>query len=94
MKIQSLIAVAAAALTLAGCLNMPTPPVQITGTRVSSLNYEQFDCSRLLVEQDALVRREGVLVAAQDQRVRTSQMQAFWCIGFATRHEPRVSLAL
>lgn len=78
MKLIKCAAVVAAMLSLAGCLNMPTPPVQITGTRVSTLNYEQFDCDRLLIEQDALARREAQLVAAQDQRVRTSQMQAFW----------------
>lgn len=66
------------AVALTGCLNMPTPPVQITGARVSQLNYIQFDCAQLLVEQDSLSRRESVLVAAQEQRIRTSQTQAFW----------------
>lgn len=72
------IAIVAAALTLGACLNMPTPPVQITGSYQSTLQYEQFDCGRLVAEQDSLSRRESQLVAAQEQRVRTSQMQAFW----------------
>jgi hypothetical protein len=72
------IALLAGCLVLAGCLNMPTPPVQITGSYQSTLQYEQFDCPRLYAELDSLNRREGQLVAAQEQRVRTSQMQAFW----------------
>jgi len=64
--------------TLAGCMNMPTPTNQITGTYVSGLNYEEYDCQRLTVESDALARREAQLEAAQQQRVKTSQMQAFW----------------
>lgn len=65
-------------VAVTGCLNMPTPPVQITPAYVSGLNYEQFDCNRLYVELDSLSRRESQLVAAQEQRVRSSQMQAFW----------------
>lgn len=71
-------ALAAVAASLAGCMNMPTPPVQITGAYQSTLQYEQFDCPRLYAELDSLSRRESQLVAAQEQRVRTSQMQAFW----------------
>lgn len=76
MKTLKYIAVAAS-LALAGCLNMPTPAVQIAPAYVSGLNYEQFDCTRLYVELDSLNRRESQLVAAQEQRVRSSQMQAF-----------------
>ena len=61
-----------------GCMNMPTPASQITGSYTSGLNYESFDCSRLAVELDSLARRENQLVIAQEQRVKTSQMQAFW----------------
>lgn len=76
MKIR--LAALASAVVLSGCLNMPTPPVQITGSYQSTLQYEQFDCARLTAEADSLSRREAQLVAAQEQRVRTSQMQAFW----------------
>ena len=68
----------AGASLLGGCLNMPTPENKITGAYVSGLNYEQFECTRLLAEHDSLSRRESQLVAAQQQRVKTSQMQAFW----------------
>lgn len=67
-----------APLLLMGCLNMPTPPVQITGAYVTGANYESFDCARLYAEQDSLSRREAQLVAAQEQRIRSSQVQAFW----------------
>lgn len=63
---------------LTGCMNMPTPTNQITGTYVSGLNYEEFDCQRLAVEGDTLARREAQLEAAQQQRIKSSQMQAFW----------------
>ena len=63
---------------LAGCLNMPTPPSQITGAHVSGVQYDNFDCSRLSVEMDSLARRENQLVIAQEQRIKTSKTQAFW----------------
>jgi hypothetical protein len=61
-----------------GCMNMPTPPSQITGSYTSGLKYESFDCSQLSVELDSLARRENQLVTAQEQRRKTSEMQAFW----------------
>lgn len=71
--------ISVAALTLlAGCMNMPTPSSQITGAYSSGLKYESFECPRLAVEVDSLARRENQLVIAQEQRLKTSQMQAFW----------------
>ncbi len=64
--------------SLVGCMNMPTPTAQISSAYVSSLRYETFDCSRLTVEVDSLARRENQLVSAQEQRIKTSQTQAFW----------------
>ncbi len=63
---------------LAGCANMPTPTSQITGSYTSGLRYEDFECSRLSVEVDSLARRENQLVIAQEQRIKSSQTQAFW----------------
>lgn len=63
---------------LIGCANMPTPPSQITGAYVSGLRYEDFDCRKLTVEFDSLSRRESQLTIAQEQRIKTSQAQAFW----------------
>jgi hypothetical protein len=71
------LAVAPLAL-LVGCLNMPTPTSQITGSYTSGLRYESFECSRLSAELDSLARRENQLVIAQEQRIKTSQTQAFW----------------
>jgi hypothetical protein len=78
---KKLIVVALTVLTstfLAGCMNMPTQSSQITGSYTSGLRYDSFDCSRLKVELDSLARRENQLVIAQEQRYKTSQMQAFW----------------
>ena len=63
---------------LVGCLNMPTPASQIKGFYTSGLKYKTYDCSRLSIEIDSLARRENQLVAAQEQRYKTSQIQAFW----------------
>ncbi|MBU4233756.1 MAG: hypothetical protein KKD99_10615 [Proteobacteria bacterium] len=63
---------------LVGCMNMPTQSSQITGSYTSGLRYDSFECSRLAVELDSLARRENQLVIAQEQRIKTSQMQAFW----------------
>jgi hypothetical protein len=65
-------------LGAAACLNMPTPTAQITGAYTSGLRYDQFDCGKLAAEADSLARRENTLVIAQEQRVKSSQMQAFW----------------
>ena len=70
--------VALSVLALTGCMNMPTPPAQISSAYVSPLKYEPFDCSRLTVEQTSLTRRENQLVTAQGQRIKTSETQAFW----------------
>lgn len=68
----------ATSVFIVGCANMPTPPSQITSSYTSGLRYESFDCSRLSVELDSLARRENQLVIAQEQRIKTSQTQAFW----------------
>lgn len=59
-------------------MNMPTPSSQITGSYTSGIRYENYECSRLGIELAALARRENQLVIAQDQRVKTSEIQAFW----------------
>ena len=63
---------------LTGCLNMPTAPSQIAPAYTSGLEYESFDCSRLAIELASLTRRENQLVVAQEQRRKTSEVQAFW----------------
>jgi hypothetical protein len=65
-------------ILLGSCMNMPTPTSQITGSYTSGLNYEKFDCTKLSAEVDSLARRENQLVIAQEQRIKTSQTQAFW----------------
>ena len=80
MKKKSMMAILAVFLLtpLVGCMNMPTPTSQITGAYVSGLKYESFDCSRLSAELGSLSRRENQLVTAQQQRIKTSETQAFW----------------
>lgn len=61
-----------------GCMNMPTKPSQITGSYVSGFRYEEFDCPHLSAELNSLARRENQLVIAQEQRIKTSEVQAIW----------------
>ena len=76
--LQSAVIASASIFALNSCMNMPTPASQITGSYTSGLNYEEFDCTKLSAEVDSLARRENQLVIAQEQRVKTSQTQAFW----------------
>lgn len=68
----------AMACFLAGCMNMPTKPAQITGIPASGAAYKGWDCDQLLLEYDHLRDREQTLVIAQEQRYKTSEQQAFW----------------
>jgi hypothetical protein len=63
---------------LSACMNMPTPTSQITGSHNSGIRYDGYGCTRLSTEMDSLSRRETQLSVAQEQRIKTSQMQAFW----------------
>ncbi len=65
-------------LMLTACLNMPTQTSQITGVYTSGLKYDGFSCQQLNNEIDSLARRENQLVIAQEQRIKTSKVQAFW----------------
>ena len=74
----SKVVIAMLGIGLSGCMNMPTPTAQITGAYVSPLKYEAFDCPKLSTELASLSRRENQLVTAQNQRIKTSETQAFW----------------
>lgn len=63
---------------IAGCFNMPTPSSQITGSYISPHKYRSYTCQDLSVEAASLARRENMLVIAQEQRLKSSQAQAFW----------------
>jgi hypothetical protein len=83
MKKSLSIAVLSTAVLLSACANMPTAPSQITGSYTSGLKYEEYPCYKLTAELNSLARRENQLVIAQEQRVKSSQMQAFW-LGYGT----------
>ena len=70
--------VIAVTVATTGCMNMPTPPSQITGSYTSSLQYENYTCPQLGAEIDSLARRENQLTVAQEQRIKSSKVQAFW----------------
>ena len=66
---------------IAGCFNLGTKPSEITPAYVPASQYENYDCKHLSIELADLSRREGELVAAQNQRRQSSKVQAFW-VGF------------
>lgn len=72
------IIIGALSTLLVGCMNMPTPPSQITGAYVSPIKYKDMACKDLSAELSSLARRENQLVTAQQQRIKTSETQAFW----------------
>lgn len=82
MKLNALI-LTASAIFLSACANMPTPASQITGSYTSGLKYEEYPCHKLTAELNSLARRENQLVIAQEQRVKSSTLQAFW-LGYGT----------
>jgi hypothetical protein len=66
------------AIAITGCMNMPTPPGQITAAYVSTIKYENLSCEQLSAELNSLTRQEAQLITAQEGRHKTSEMQAFW----------------
>ena len=73
-----IVLVGIAVIAFSGCMNMPTPSSQITSAYTSGLNYKKFSCEELAAEQASLARRENQLVTAQERRIKTSNVQAFW----------------
>ena len=64
-------------IAIVGCMNMPTPPSQITAAYVSTIKYENLSCEQLSAELNSLTRQEAQLTTAQEGRHKTSEMQAF-----------------
>lgn len=77
-RLTSITIATSSLLLLSACFNMPTPTSQITGSHTSGLKYENYKCSKLASEIDSLARRENQLAIAQEQRIKSSNMQAFW----------------
>lgn len=71
------------AFILFGCArNLPTDPSLISGFYTPGLQYEQYDCPRLSIELDALVRWEREMFIAQSLRIKNSEVQfAITCYG-------------
>ena len=63
---------------LSGCMNMPTPPVEIIPTYITPVTYENMSCKELYTTKNALKEEESNLIFAQNQRIKDSKVQAFW----------------
>jgi hypothetical protein len=61
---------------LASCsVNAPTPSSQITAAPVSELKYADYDCASLTAALESLARRNLNLIRAQEQRIKSSEVQ-------------------
>lgn len=70
------------AMSVSGCMHMPTEPAKIGGLYVSGVRYEEFDCQQLLNRLDYLETLENQLAISQEQRVKASRIQAsLWGYG-------------
>jgi hypothetical protein len=78
VRLSSYVIASCVPLLISGCFNMPTPSSQITGSYTSTLKYKSYSCEELGGELNSLARREDSLKTAQEQRIKTSQTQAFW----------------
>ncbi|MBD9368834.1 hypothetical protein [Xanthomonas sp. XNM01] len=76
MRALAVAVIAAAAAT--GCMNLATKPAEITGSYTSDLKYGNYTCDQLGIEVNSLARREDQLAVAQEQRRKSSKVQAFW----------------
>lgn len=63
-------------LLLAGCMNTPKAPSEISTPHISTVPYENLDCTRLAAELDRLSAAERELIEAQERRVSASRGHA------------------
>ena len=63
---------------LTSCANCGTHPEQITGIYVSPVKYKHYSCRELAIESSSLSRRHNSLTVAQESRVDSNNVQAFW----------------
>ena len=82
-KAINMAAIVLVGMIMVSCANMPTNPTQITGAYTSDIVYQHLSCDQLAAEYNHLARRENALVQAQEQRIKASNMQAFW-LGYGT----------
>jgi hypothetical protein len=79
MKTTLLIAISAIVISiLTSCANCGTHAEQITGSYVSPVKYKHYTCRELATESSSLSRRLNSLTIAQESRVDSNQVQAFW----------------
>jgi hypothetical protein len=61
---------------LVSCLvNAPTPSSQIAAAPVSELKYADYTCASLTAALESLARRNLDLIRAQEQRIKSSEVQ-------------------
>ncbi|THB79573.1 MAG: hypothetical protein D6B25_01045 [Desulfobulbaceae bacterium] len=76
-SVRIILAVLSIGILVTGC-NMPTPPSEIPPSYTPGHKYRNFSCESLSIELASLNRREDRLVRAQEKRIKSSKVQAFW----------------
>jgi len=76
IPICAFLVVLISSLLLSGCINMSTPTAQVAPAQRSGVQYEDYNCARLVDELGALAKREVQLAAAHEKRVKASSAQA------------------
>lgn len=56
-------------------VNAPTPSSQITASPVSEFKYADYTCASLTTALESLARRDLDLIRAQEQRIKSSEVQ-------------------
>ena len=57
---------------------MATPPAEIAPAYTPSVKYQFLDCVQLAIEADYFAREDLRLAQAQAERVKQSDLQAYW----------------
>jgi hypothetical protein len=77
MRTQFLVLLLAvvSSLLVSCSVNAPTPSSQITASPVSELKYADYTCASLTAALESLAQRNLDLVRAQEQRIKSSDVQ-------------------
>jgi hypothetical protein len=79
MRIQfhKLLLAVVSSLLLSCSINAPTPSSQITASPVPERKFAEYNCAALTAELESLARRKLDLIRAQEQRIKSSNVQGF-----------------
>jgi hypothetical protein len=74
-RFLALLLAVVSSLLVSCSVNAPTPSSQIAATPVSELKYADYTCASLTAALESLARRNLELIRAQEQRIKSSEVQ-------------------